>query len=277
MSKKNVALIVIIVCFFTIMIIALLGNEDIVGRYEPISSVDFYDKNGESIKLKYFLDTEEVIEEVDEIGTKYYIFASSKQALDNDQILKLSTKYFIDYSYGQDDLIEIDGKRYVYTAIYAIINPYNTSYPRIIADLSPHMSNTIEQKLENETKDNGKDVDYITITLGKDDPNKTILPFAEKLEEKLESGQEQSYTLVKYGIYILFEELGEYDEYADPDDENSYRSAIIRACELRSGSVDIDFRVEKNSDLKIPTLTYIINYQKTAQEIASTSEDLSQY
>ena len=104
MSKKNVALVLLIVCFLTIMVIGVFGNAAITGIFTNVQEVSFIDKNGI-----------EVLE--DENGN-----------------------YIVEIDYDEEnfseevDEEEVTHKMFTYE-YYAVVKPKDASYPQLFIAL----------------------------------------------------------------------------------------------------------------------------------------------
>jgi hypothetical protein len=271
MSKKNVALIVLIVCFLTIMVIAVFGNSAVTGIIKNVTSVSLCDSDGNNLELHYFLGDKEVIRKVDELESVYYEFADTKQALNSDEEKKIFSKYIVEIEYRESDVVEIDSARYIVYDFYALVNPGDATYPKLTHVLNAYMKESLAQRVDNVTTNkDGEEVDYLQFKV--DDENSALVPFASKLNKVDEEEKEIQYIAVHYRLYIEFAEYGDYDPFVT-EGEGSFKEAVREACISRDGSVDFELKIDKDNSaaVKIPDLTFKLDYQETDEEKTITT------
>ena len=274
MSKKNVALVVLIVCFLTIMVIAVFGNSAITGIKKIVQGVNFYDEDGSELPMRYYLGDKEVIRKEDELGTIYYEYSDTHIALTSDEESAIYGKYFAVSEYRSEDVLEIDGKRYFVCSVYAFVNPGDAYSPRLSSKLEAHMDPSLEQRVENETlNNNGDNIEYLTFKFS--DENANFVPFKNQLADTDSEGNEITYTVVKFTIYIEFCEVADYDPNV-LEGENSYKEAVREACNKRNGSVELVIKTDKDSGntKEIPTISIVLQYVPTEEEMSVISDEV---
>ena len=125
MNKKNVALVLIIVCFLTIMAIGVFGNAAVTGIKTNVEKVVFLDSEGNLIN-----ENEEG-----------HLILSIQYSKDDVTIEEETTK----------DGNEISHKFYTIT-FYAVVMPLTSSYPKLFIELEHELSgvelNKIDDALE---------------------------------------------------------------------------------------------------------------------------------
>ncbi len=105
MSKKNIALVLIIVCLLTIMMVGVFGNSTVTGTKTNVEEVFFLKEDGQVIEKN------------------------------SDDMFILSLEY------TRNDLIDIinsdDGNTYkIYKILfYGVVSPLNSSYPKLFIDI----------------------------------------------------------------------------------------------------------------------------------------------
>jgi len=275
MSKKNVLLVLLVVCVMTIMMIGVLGNETFTSTIINVTDVTVYDSKGNKLERLLF-DKNGNIANRDEEGN----LIDANQYKEYDPDFKADKEaYRLSIPYSQDALVEKDGKRYLELDFYLLVNPSNATYPEINASLSQKDQENEALALINSSfnfKDGQKeDASFIKVTVARNnDSYKEYIPFDVSLPEGKDS---QEYLFVKYTLAVLFTEVGEYDpDNFDPEDPNSYVGAIKIACQERSSSCSINISESTKNTIvvDIPELILAWDYQMTAEEISQSSEEL---
>ena len=106
MSKKNVVLVLLIVCIVAIMLVSVLGNNSIVHDVIYVDSVDIFDVEGHKI---------EVLEGAEAMSIKY--------------------------DYSKDDIVEVaiseeETKQYLTVKFYIVVTPGDAYYPEVTVTLN---------------------------------------------------------------------------------------------------------------------------------------------
>lgn len=274
MNKKNVALLIIIMCVLMILLFATIGNRQFTNASYIIKNVNLYDKSGNQFSTKMFNEKgEEIIEEKDENGLSKYINVETSKAVEmsEDDIKKLTIKYYANLNYKIDDdcFVKIDDIDYVMFEIYAFIDPSNATEPNLKGSIATNIEN-IDYQIVNKTKE---DAEFVRFKINTDDQNKYIVPFVSKLEE--ETDEEIEYLVIKYVVLIEFKKVNE----SDYDNEDDYIEALRNAINYsRSCSIDIDFSYINNGTkiVDLPIFNLSLSYTPTKEENAIISEDISQ-
>ena len=109
MSKKNVALVLLIVCFLTIMVIGVFGNAAITGVFTNVQEVIYMDKDGNKILED---ENKNYIVEID------YEDESFTEIVDEEEV----THKLFTYEY------------------YVVVLPKDASYPQLFINLDEEVA-----------------------------------------------------------------------------------------------------------------------------------------